>query len=97
MSLVGRRQVSTVNPTLERRTVSKGEAVLIGPATPGDVCEAVKYGHVAASFAVEQIGLPKFTSEDGGRELCNGVSVEDRLQDYKKSLSQLEVSSKGLI
>lgn len=70
--------------------------MLTGPATSGDVCEAVKYGHVAASFAVEQIGLPEFTKEDG-RELCNGVSVEDRLQDYKKSLSRLEVSSKGLI
>ncbi|CAI6339761.1 unnamed protein product [Periconia digitata] len=35
----------------------------------GDICEAMKFGHVAASFAVEQIGLPKLGSV-AGRQLC---------------------------
>ncbi|PVI08373.1 Ribokinase-like protein, partial [Periconia macrospinosa] len=61
-----------------------------------DICEAIKFGHVAASFALEQIGLPTF-SHDEGQELCNGVVVSDRLQDYKNRLSRAEVNSEQLV
>lgn len=51
---------------------------------------AAVYGSVAASFAVEQVGLPKLTlHQDGGQdggELWNGESVAERLRQYQARL-----------
>ncbi|KAF2832401.1 putative PfkB family kinase [Ophiobolus disseminans] len=47
----------------------------------GDMKEASIYGAVAASFAVEQIGLPTLHPDE--LELWNGVRVQDRLALYK--------------
>jgi sugar/nucleoside kinase (ribokinase family) len=44
----------------------------------GDLRQASAYGNVAASFAVEQVGLPRFKSE----EYWNGVRVGERLERY---------------
>jgi len=44
--------------------------------------EAAAYGHVAASFALEQIGVPNFQSE-GSVETWNGVKVRERLEEYR--------------
>jgi sugar/nucleoside kinase (ribokinase family) len=50
-----------------------------------DVVEAARWGSVAASFTIEQVGMPRITpSADGTIELWNGVSVEERLQDFKQ-------------
>ena len=43
------------------------------------------YGNVAASFALEQIGLPQ--REQQGVETWNGVSFTGRLLAYKERLS----------
>jgi bifunctional ADP-heptose synthase (sugar kinase/adenylyltransferase) len=51
----------------------------------GDVFEASVYGHVAASFAVEQIGLPAWELS-GGEEMWNGVRVIRRLDQYREKL-----------
>ena len=40
---------------------------------------AAFYGSVAASFAIEQVGMPKLSHGDDGAELWNGEVVEDRL------------------
>lgn len=45
--------------------------------------EAVAYGNVAASFALEQIGAPILKIE-GLRETWNGDNVMDRLEQYKR-------------
>jgi sugar/nucleoside kinase (ribokinase family) len=47
-----------------------------------DMKEASTYGNVAASFAIEQIGLPQ-CEKVGEEELWNGVNVRDRLEEYK--------------
>ena len=50
--------------------------------TKGDVVEAARWGSVAASFTIEQVGMPVLTS--GSEEKWNGVSVKERLEEYKK-------------
>ncbi|KAF1971620.1 Ribokinase-like protein [Bimuria novae-zelandiae CBS 107.79] len=51
-------------------------------ATDGDPKQAMHYGTVAASFALEQIGLSEVTQADG-RVFCNGVAVLERLEECK--------------
>lgn len=47
-----------------------------------DVVEAARWGSVAASLCIEQVGMPQLADfPSGGKELWNGVSVEDRLRD----------------
>ncbi|KAI9799572.1 MAG: hypothetical protein M1825_004498 [Sarcosagium campestre] len=48
--------------------------------------EAAIWGSVAASFAIEQIGMPQLTLHSGD-EKWNGVRVKDRLHDFKRSLN----------
>lgn len=53
--------------------------------TDFDVVEAAGWGSIAASFTIEQVGMPQLTPSSGGAsELWNGVSVEDRLKDFKQ-------------
>lgn len=55
------------------------------------------YGSVAASFAIEQIGMPTLSyHESDGRELWNGESVRDRLNTYVKRLEVPNLSEKEL-
>ncbi|KAF2182553.1 pfkB family kinase [Zopfia rhizophila CBS 207.26] len=61
-----------------------------------DVTEAACYGHVAASFALEQIGLPKY-EQLGDEELWNGVSVMGRVEAYKMSLRGGKVRSEAFV
>jgi len=49
--------------------------------------EAATYGNVAASFALEQIGTPKFES-NGHIETWNGVKVKERLEEYRARLKR---------
>jgi sugar/nucleoside kinase (ribokinase family) len=53
--------------------------------TGGDIIEAACYGSVAASFALEQVGMPE-KSNEGYEELWNGVSVLRRLHKYRARL-----------
>ena len=50
----------------------------------GDMEEAMSHGHVAASFALEQIGLPDFKRGNESEALWNGESAMGRLEDYKR-------------
>ncbi|KAI9672537.1 MAG: hypothetical protein M1817_003303 [Caeruleum heppii] len=47
--------------------------------------EAAIWGTVAASFAIEQVGMPSLTNVDG-QEYWNDVRVCDRLAEYKSRL-----------
>ncbi|KAK6348868.1 hypothetical protein TWF730_009635 [Orbilia blumenaviensis] len=60
----------------------------IGLLETGDVMEAAKYGSVAASFVVEQIGVPDVTWDKhaGGVELWNGEDVRGRLAVYNSRI-----------
>ncbi|THX38101.1 Ribokinase-like protein [Aureobasidium pullulans] len=53
----------------------------IGLVRTGDVVEASKWGNVAASFMIEQVGAPVLQTE-GGKERWNGVVVEERMKEY---------------
>lgn len=46
----------------------------------GDLEVAAIYGNIAASFAIEQIGMPKLVY--GDRELWNGQTVDSRIKAY---------------
>jgi sugar/nucleoside kinase (ribokinase family) len=52
----------------------------------GDMEEAMCCGHVAASFAIEQIGLPRCEKADGGEVTWNGKGAIQRLDEYKRRL-----------
>jgi sugar/nucleoside kinase (ribokinase family) len=51
-----------------------------------DVVEAARWGSVAASLCIEQVGMPQLTASasTGTSELWNGISVEDRLRELKE-------------
>jgi bifunctional ADP-heptose synthase (sugar kinase/adenylyltransferase) len=46
--------------------------------------EAAAWGSVAASFAIQQLGMPILGKDEMGRETWNGVLVEERLAQYGK-------------
>jgi sugar/nucleoside kinase (ribokinase family) len=54
-----------------------------------DAVEASVYGNVAASFAVEQSGLPSLQAV-GEQEMWNGVRVVNRLAGYRTRLESLQ-------
>ena len=47
--------------------------------------EAAAWGSVSASFAIEQVGMPVLAQSAQG-ETWNGVSVEERLSEFKEKL-----------
>ncbi|KAG9521960.1 Ribokinase-like protein, partial [Aureobasidium melanogenum] len=53
----------------------------IGLVRTGDVVEACKWGNVAASFMIEQVGVPVLQVEEGV-ERWNGVIVKERMEEY---------------
>jgi sugar/nucleoside kinase (ribokinase family) len=54
----------------------------VGWERSGELLTAGVYGNVAASFAIEQYGLPRLEVVDG-RETWNGDTVENRLTRYQ--------------
>ncbi|KAL5594178.1 uncharacterized protein BROUX77_007525 [Berkeleyomyces rouxiae] len=45
--------------------------------------EAAIWGSVAASFSIEQVGVPTLVGDGNGGETWNGVDVQDRLLEFK--------------
>lgn len=45
--------------------------------------EAAIWGSVAASFAIEQVGMPLVSQAANGAEMWNGVKVDDRMREFK--------------
>lgn len=60
----------------------------IGLVETGDVIEAAKYGSVAASFVIEQMGVANVTWGEDGIESWNGEDVRGRLTEYNSRVSQ---------
>ncbi|KAF2662644.1 Ribokinase-like protein [Lophiostoma macrostomum CBS 122681] len=83
-----------VDPTGAGNTFLGG--YISGQQVTNSWTQAVSYGHVAASFALEQIGLPKEEIKDGV-ELWNGVSVLERLEEYKARLRNAGVKSECFV
>lgn len=59
-------------------------ALSVALARGRSIEEACVWGHVAASFAIEQVGFPVLTVDEEGRETWNGVRVEDRLREFRE-------------
>lgn len=60
-------------------------ALAAGYLQTGSIVEAGCYGSVGASFALEQVGMPEWSS-DGEEELWNGANVLARLCEYRKTI-----------
>lgn len=71
-----------VDPTGGGNTFIGGLAIGL-VRSGGNFVLAAAMGTVAASFAIEQIGIPTLVKERG-RELWNGVEVQERLEEYKR-------------
>ncbi|KAJ5641905.1 hypothetical protein N7490_005905 [Penicillium lividum] len=69
---------SVVDPTGAGNAFLGGFAV--GYIQTGEAIQAACYGSVAASFTLEQIGMPGV--DKGDTEMWNGVSVQARLRQY---------------
>ncbi len=50
--------------------------------------EAAAYGMIAASFAIEQVGVPTLRLSSSAAETWNGASVEGRLKDYMRKVAE---------
>jgi sugar/nucleoside kinase (ribokinase family) len=57
-----------------------------GNAPGTDLEEAAAWGSIAASFAIEQVGMPVLSHSPDG-ETWNGIRVENRLSDFKQCLA----------
>ncbi|CBF85826.1 pfkB family carbohydrate kinase superfamily [Aspergillus nidulans FGSC A4] len=69
-------------------------AFTIGDLLTEDAVQAACYGSIGASFALEQVGLPRLTRNEGASasaELWNGENVLERLSEYKRSIGGAEV------
>jgi len=69
-----------VDPTGGGNTFLGGLAVAL--ARGKAIEEACAWGNVAASFAIEQVGLPELRVDEEGRETWNGIVVEERLKEF---------------
>lgn len=61
-------------------------ALAVALARGHDMHEATAWASVAASFAIEQVGMPILSQDDEGNETWNGVCVRDRLRDFMTRL-----------
>lgn len=71
-----------VDPTGGGNTFLGGLAVAL--ARGKSMEEAACWGSVAASFAIQQVGMPVLGSDEEGQETWNGSRVEDRLKELKE-------------
>ncbi|KAI5922601.1 Ribokinase-like protein [Camillea tinctor] len=74
-----------VDPTGGGNTFLGGLAVAL--ARGKTLEEAAAWASVAASFAIEQVGVPTLGKDEEGRETWNGVRVDDRFEEFKTRLA----------
>ena len=66
----------------------------IGLVRTGNIITAAAFATVAASFAIEQIGIPTLSNNNAEavNELWNDVSVQERLNCYMDRLRRLKIT-----
>lgn len=70
-------------------------AFAIGYLQTEDAVRAACYGSIGSSFALEQVGLPRLTRNEGASasgELWNGGNALERLREYQRSIGGPEYS-----
>lgn len=80
-------QDRVVDPTGGGNTFLGGLAVAL--ARGKDMEEAATWGSVAASFAIEQVGVPALGFNEEGEETWNGVKVSDRLSELQERIGMI--------
>jgi hypothetical protein len=78
-------KAKVVDPTGGGNTFLGGLAVAL--ARGKGIEEAAAWGSVAASFAIEQVGMPILGHDDEGRETWNSVRVDERFEEFKTRLA----------
>ncbi|KAL1876509.1 hypothetical protein Daus18300_002753 [Diaporthe australafricana] len=73
-----------VDPTGGGNTFLGGLAVALARGKTME--EAAGWGSIAASFAIEQVGVPELGRDDDGEETWNGARVQDRLEALQARL-----------
>lgn len=58
-------------------------ALAITHARGAGLEEASRWGNVAASLAIEQVGMPILSTDESGKERWNGVVVGERMKELK--------------
>lgn len=76
----GDRDERVVDPTGGGNAFLGGLAIAL--ARGKEVLDAAAWGSVAASFAIEQVGMPVLGVDEEGRETWNGARVEERLKEF---------------
>ena len=91
------QNIRVVDPTGGGNAFLGGLAIGLVRTASGPSLEnvntAAAFAAVAASFAIEQVGMPSFTTALDGSELWNGVSVVERLQEYIDDLESSKAPS----
>ncbi|CAK7198257.1 hypothetical protein SEUCBS139899_000916 [Sporothrix eucalyptigena] len=78
------KKLEVVDPTGGGNAFLGGFTVAVARGKGLD--EAAAWGNVAASFAIEQVGVPVLGEDANGQETWNGVRVEDRYGEYETLL-----------
>lgn len=73
-----------VDPTGGGNTFLGGLGVAL--ARGENIEDAAVWGSVAASFAIEQVGMPVLATDAEGNETWNGHDANDRLRDFQARL-----------
>ncbi len=79
------RNRKVVDPTGGGNTFLGALAVALGRGRGLE--EAAAWATVAASLAIEQVGIPALGRDGAGRETWNGVRVDDRFEEFKTRLA----------
>ncbi|KAK7748798.1 hypothetical protein SLS53_000822 [Cytospora paraplurivora] len=77
-------QDSVIDPTGGGNTFLGGLAVAL--ARGKGMEEAATWASVAASFAIEQVGVPELGRDEEGEETWNGVRVSHRLSEFQQRI-----------
>ncbi|CAK7271220.1 hypothetical protein SEPCBS119000_004489 [Sporothrix epigloea] len=78
------KPLQVVDPTGGGNAFLGGFSVAVARGKSLD--EAAAWGNIAASFAIEQVGMPVLGKDAEGQETWNGVRVDDRYAAYETLL-----------
>jgi sugar/nucleoside kinase (ribokinase family) len=87
----GGNNPKVVDPTGGGNAFIGGMGISIARNGSAKFVLAAAMGIVAASFAIEQVGMPKLEMVDG-EERWNGVSVRERMEEYRERVENMGIS-----
>jgi len=88
---VGGNNPKVIDPTGGGNAFIGGMSISIARNGSAKFVLAAAMGTVAASFAIEQVGMPKLEMVNG-EERWNEVRVKERMEEYRKRVEELGIS-----